>query len=178
MNLFSFFLHEGHIVHPIVSRVALCVVSFAVCSCYSFRGGSVPGHLRTISITSVIDKSGYGDASLREYCTESILKRFRSDNSLQTVEDNGDARLTPILLRIQDQILTVQSQDLENQRKMVVAAEVEYVDAVKNKVVWKRMFENYSVYDINNATEERSIAARVAIDRIADDILLAVVSAW
>ena len=176
MNVFSFFLHAVHTARPVLLFIALA--SVAVSGCYSFRGGSVPEHLKTISIASVTDNSGFGDASLREYCTETMLSRFRSDNTLQLVDNDGDARLTPILVRIQDQIVNVQSQDLENQRRMVVAVEVEYVDAVKSRVVWKRTFENFDVYDVANATEDRQRAAREAIDRIIDDVLLAVVSDW
>lgn len=44
--------------------------------------------------------------------------------------------------------------------------------------MWKRSFENFDVYDVANATEDRQRAARAAIDRVVDDILLAVVSDW
>lgn len=178
MNVFSFILHAPHTMRPVVLRVALVALAFAASACYSFRGGSVPDHLKTISIVSVTDRSGFGDASLREYCTETLLQRFRSDNTLQLVDDNGDARLTAVVVRVQDQILNVQSGDLENQRKMVVAVEVEYIDAVKNRQMWKRTFENFDAYDVANATEDRQRAARAAIDRIVDDVLLQVSSDW
>ena len=178
MNLFSFFLHHVRAQRGLILLVVLGALSASLTSCYSFRGGSVPDHLKTISISSVTDISGFGDASLREYCTENLLQRFRSDNTLQLVDNDGDARLTPVLVRIQDRILNVQSDDLENQRRMVVAVEVEYVDAVKNKVVWKRTFENFDAYNVDNATEGRSRAAQAALDRIIDDVLLAVVSDW
>lgn len=163
---------------PVVLRVALVALAFAASACYSFRGGSVPDHLKTISIVSVTDRSGFGDASLREYCTETLLQRFRSDNTLQLVDENGDARMTAVLVRVQDQILNVQSGDLENQRKMVVAVEVEYIDVVKNRTMWKKTFENFDAYDVANATEDRQRASRAAIDRIVDDVLLAVASDW
>jgi hypothetical protein len=97
---------------------------------------------------------------------------------VQVVEDNGDARISTVLTRVQDQIVTIQTGDLERQRRIVVAVEVEYFDAVKNKVVWKKTFENSDVYDVAEATEGRRSAADRAIRRIADDILLAVVSDW
>jgi len=107
-----------------------------------------------------------------------LVSRFRTDNTLQLVDENGDIRLTPVLIRVQDQMLNVQQADLENQRKLIVSVEVEYTDAVKHRTVWTRTFENFDVYDVANATEDRTRAARVAIDRIVDDILLAVVSDW
>lgn len=178
MNPFSFFLHRVARSKAVILLVGSGVLVASLTSCYSFRGGSVPDHLKTISISSVTDISGFGDATLREYATETMLQRFRSDNSLQLVDTEGDAQLTPVLVRIQDQILNVQSSDLENQRRMIVAIEVEYVDAVKSRVVFKRTFENFDAYDVSNATEDRERAARAAIDRIIDDVLLAVVSDW
>ncbi|MFZ9870994.1 MAG: LPS assembly lipoprotein LptE [Candidatus Kapaibacteriota bacterium] len=160
------------------ARIGAVLMIGLLTGCYSFRGGSVPDHLKTISIATIVDNSGFGDASLREYATETLLQRFRSDNSLQLVDNDGDARLTPVLVKIQDQMINVQQSDLENQRRIVVAFQVEYVDAVKSRQVWKRTFENFDVYDVANATEDRQRAARAAIDRVVDDILLAVVSDW
>ena len=160
----------------LVLVVGLCAMCLH--GCYSFRGGSVPDHLQTVSIATIVDNSGFGDATLREYATETLLQRFRSDNTLQLVDNDGDARLTPVLIKIQDQMINVQSSDLENQRRIVVAFQVEYVDAVKSRQIWKRTFENFDVYDVANATEDRQRAARAAIDRVVDDILLAVVSDW
>lgn len=174
----SFNLNVSHYYHHLVSYIVFITLAVAATACYSFRGGSVPDHIHTVSVASVTDKSGFGDASLREYCTERLLQRFRSDNTLQVVDNQGDVRLTPVLVKVQDQIYNVQSGDLEGQRRMVVSVEVEYTDAVKNRTVWKRTFENFDVYDVANATEDRSRAARTAINRIADDVLLAVVSDW
>lgn len=175
VNRFSLAIHEGHTIVRIVLLLGLAVAATA---CYSFRGGSVPEHLRTISIASVVDNSGFGDATFREYCTETLVRRFRNDNALQLVDDNGDARLTPVIMRIQERIQNVQSGDVEAERRIVVAIEVEYVDAVKDRTVWKKTFENFDVYDVNDAANDRPRAVREAIRRIVDDILLAVVSDW
>lgn len=178
MKIFSSILHHLNTDRRIFSRVALIGLAAAATACYSFRGGSVPDHLKTLSIASVVDNSGYGNPEFREFCTETLVRRFRSDNSLQLVDDNGDARLSPVIVRIQDRILNVQNGDRENQRRIVVAVEVEYFDAVKNRQVWKRTFENFDVYDVNAATADRERAVHEAIRRIVDDILLAVVSDW
>jgi hypothetical protein len=178
MNVFSYFIHRRHTDRHIVLSVAVFASLVFLSACYSFRGGSVPDHLKTVSIASVTDNSGFGDASLREYCTETLLQRFRSDNTLQLVDNDGDARLTPTIVRIQDRIVNIKGDDLENQRQMVVAVEVEYIDAVKNRRVFKRTFENFEAYSVEDATEDRGRAARAAMDRIIDDVLLAVVSDW
>jgi hypothetical protein len=175
VNRISFVIHESRIVARITLLVGLAVAASA---CYSFRGGSVPEHLKTISIASVVDNSGFGDATFREHCMETLVRRFRNDNAFQLVDDNGDARLTPVITRIQERIQNVQGGDVEGERRIVVTVEVEYVDAVKDRTVWKKTFENVDVYDVNNAAADRPRAVREAIDRIVDDVLLAVVSDW
>jgi hypothetical protein len=178
MNLFSSKLHHGNTVTRIFSHVALVLVAVAATACYSFRGGSVPDHLKTISIASTVDRSGFGNPLYREISTDAFLRRFRSDNSLQVLEDNGDARLSPVIVRIKDQMLNVAGTDKEGQRKIIVAIEVEFFDGVKNKQVWKQTFERFGVYDAANASTERDEAAREAIRQIADDVLLQLVTDW
>lgn len=178
MKVYSYNLHDTALLRTIVSHIVCVTTAVLLTACYSFRGGAIPDHLHSVSISPVTDRSGYGDAKLREYCNEMLVSRFRTDNTLQLVDENGDIRLTPVLIRVQDQMLNVQQADLENQRKLIVSVEVEYTDAVKHRTVWTRTFENFDVYDVANATEDRTRAARVAIDRIVDDILLAVVSDW
>lgn len=175
VNRISSVLHASSTVLRIVLLVGLAV---AAAACYSFRGGSVPEHLKTISIASVVDNSGFGDPTFREFCTETLVRRFRNDNAFQLVDDNGDARLTPVITRIQERVQNVQSGDVEGERRIVVAVEVEYVDAVKDRTVWKRTFENFDVYDVNDAANDRPRAVREALTRIVDDVLLAVVSDW
>lgn len=175
VNRISSFLHGNHTVSQILLLVGL---SMLATGCYSFRGGSVPEHLSTVSIASVVDNSGFGDPAYREFCTETLVRRFRNDNTLQLVDDNGDARLLPVIARIQERVLNVQAGDVEGERRIVVAIEVEYIDAVKDRRVWKRTFENFDVYDVNDAANDRPRAVREAIRRIVDDVLLAVVSDW
>lgn len=162
----------------IISHFAMVAVAVAATACYSFRGGSVPDHLKTISIASTVDRSGFGNPLYREVATDAFLRRFRSDNSLQVLEDNGDARLSPAIVRIKDQILNVAGTDKEGQRKIIVAIEVEFFDAVKNKQVWKQTFERFGVYDAANAATERDDAVREAIRQISDDVLLQLVTDW
>lgn len=178
MNERSFQFHCGHTIHRILLCVALIMCSVICHSCYSLQGGSVPDHIKTLSIASVVDNSGFGDITVRETATEYMFRRFRSDNSLQLVDENGDARLTPVIVRIQEQIQNVQQGDLEKEKRIVVVIEVEYFDAVKNRLMWKKTFENFDLYDVTNATVDRQRAAQTAIRRCVDDILLAVVSNW
>ena len=156
-----------------------CIFSISVLnSCYSFIGGSVAEHLKTLYISSVSDNSGYGNPTYRETLFQNLVTEFQKDNTLRLVDRAGDARLTVSIKSIRDEMLTVTQGEVESERKLSVICDVEYYDAVKKKIIWKRTFKNYEIYDLTNAMAERDRAINVALDQTSEDILLAVVSGW
>ncbi len=149
--------------------------------CYSFTGGSVPEHLKTIYITAVADNSGYGNPIYKDNMTQSLVNRFRDDNSFKIAESAGDARLSVTIKSIKDDLLSVgagRQGTLENERKITVDCSVEYYDAVKKKNIWSKTFSNYRIYELANAQQARDEAVQLTLDQISDDIFLAVVSGW
>lgn len=151
-------------------------------ACYSFTGGSIPEHLKTLSIGTIEDNSGYGNPTYRDFMAAELFEKFRDDNSFDIVESNGDARLQVSISSIRDQTIGVESGtsavELESERKIVITCEAEYFDAVEKKSVWKKSFPNYGIYDVANSSTERDAAVQKALEQTAEDILLAVVSGW
>jgi hypothetical protein len=146
--------------------------------CYSFTGSSVPEHLKTMQIGPVGDNSGYGNPGYKDKLSQLLFEKFRNDNSFALVDRNGNAKLNASITSIRDETMTISPGELEKERKMTISCEVEYYDAVKKKQIWKKSFTNYSVYEISNAVANRQTAVEKAMDRLSDDILLAVVSGW
>jgi outer membrane lipopolysaccharide assembly protein LptE/RlpB len=171
MNNYSYFSNR---VLTILSLI--CISLFA--GCYSFTGGSVPDHLKTISLTAVQDNSGFGNPRFRDVLTRRLLDKFRNDNTLVLVESNGDAQLQSTIIRIDDDVVSVSPGEVERERRITVLVEAEYTDYVKRKQVWKRTFSNFQVYLISQGQQAREEAVIAALQQIGEDILLAVVSGW
>ena len=171
MNNYSYFSTR---VLTILSLI--CISLFA--GCYSFTGGSVPDHLKTISLTAVQDNSGFGNPRFRDVLTRRLLDKFRNDNTLVLVESNGDAQLQSTIIRINDDVVSVSPGEVERERRITVTVEAEYTDYVKRKQVWKRTFSNFQVYLISQGQQAREEAVIAALQQIGEDILLAVVSGW
>lgn len=156
---------------------ALIIMSL-LWSCYSFTGGTIPKHLKTMFIATVKDNSGYGNPSYRDILTNELISEFQNDNSFELVDRGGDAKLYVELSSINDATSTVRPGEVETERKITVKCDVEYYDAVEKKSIWKKSFSNYQVYSLSNVQQERDNAISVALESIAEDILLAVVSGW
>lgn len=153
-------------------------VSVQIFGCYSFTGGSVPEHIKTLYIPSVNDKSGYGNPQYREQLMQLLIDKFRNDGSFTLVDRNGDARLSVSISSIKDETMTVNPGELEKERKLVVLCHVEYYDAIKKTTIFNKNFTAFSIYSVANAQAERNQSLEIALEQISDDILLGVVSGW
>lgn len=164
-----------------INRVLTIICIFCIpmfIGCYSFTGGSVPDHLKTISIAPSNDNSGFGNPRFRDILNRRLIDKFRNDNTLVLVETNGDAQLQSTIASINDAIVSVSPGEIERERKLTVTVDAEYTDVVKHKTVWKRSFSNFQVYVISQGQQAREEAVIAAIQQLGEDILLAVVSGW
>lgn len=171
MNNYSYFSNR---LLTILSIICILLLS----GCYSFTGGSIPDHLKTISLSSVQDNSGFGNPRFRDVLTRRLLDKFRNHNTLVLVDANGDAQLQSTIVRIEDVVVSVSPGEVERERRITVSVETEYTDIVKRKQVWKRTFSNFQVYLISQGQQAREDAVIAALQQIGEDILLAVVSGW
>lgn len=146
--------------------------------CYSFTGGSAPPHLKTMTVTNVVDNSGFGNPQYREVLTENIFELFLNDNTYELVDLAGDAKLTVTINSIREAPVTVSPGELETERKIEVSCQVEFYDNIKKVEILKRTISSYDIYLVADAQTGRENAIRNALRQLADDVLLAVISGW
>lgn len=175
MNKMSFSRHHTHTVALVF---LLWVVTIVGNGCYSFTGGSVPPHLKTLSIATTVDNSNYSLPVYRDVITRLLVDKFRNDNSFTLVDRDGDARLSSFITAIREEPVSVKAGDIERERKITITVDVEYYDAVKKKQIFKRSFSRFESFTVADAVTGRDKALRTSITQICDDILLAVVSGW
>lgn len=154
------------------------LVLIIVTGCYSFKGGSVPDHLKTLRIATVIDNSGYGNPQFMQNMTNLLYKQFREDGSFKLEERGGDAKLNISISSILEEKYQVSQQELETERKITIICAVEYFDAVKNKIIWTNNFKNTEIYDIQSSQAGIDLAVNKALEKTVEDIVFQVVSGW
>jgi len=149
------------------------------CGSYSFTGASVPAHLKTIAIPIADDKSPAAIPGLRELLTENLIQKFISDNSLQVSERSiANATLECVVTSVTDAPAIVSAGEQISSRRLTINVKVIYKDLVQKKTIFENNFTNYGDYVPGGATNQRDDAIAIAIDKLSEDILLAVVSGW
>lgn len=163
------------------SKLIIISVSIFLWGCsYSFTGSSVPSHLKTISIPFCVDRSGSGEPNMADEFTSTLINNFLNDNSL-SVSDNkkADASLECTINSISDAPAVIEGDENVSQRRLTINARVIYKDFVMKKTIFDKNFSNYDDYENDGDIQSnRSEAIQNAIDKITEDILLAVVSDW
>lgn len=160
--------------------LGLLLIVIHVNACfYSFTGSSVPSHLKTIAIPLFDDQSGSGEPGLREKITNKLIDRFRDDNSLEIADKTrADSILEGVVLSTPDQPQTVEQGETVTKRRITLTIKATYQDMKTRKKVWEKQFSEWGDYPIGGGPAQRQIGIEAAIDKLAEDILLDVVSGW
>ncbi len=158
---------------------ALVAIVISGCA-YSFTGSSVPKHLKSIAIPFVVDRSGSGEPNMADDFTNTLIDKFISDNSLAiTDKSKSDALLDCTINSISESPNAIQGGETVSTIRLKINARVIYKDFVLKKTVFEKNFSDYSDYaNEGDIPTNRSNAIQDAIDKITEDILLAVVSDW
>ena len=145
---------------------------------YSFKGGSVPPHLKTIAIPIVEDQSGYGDPTLREQFSSQLVQRFINDNTLEMADrGTADAVLDGVITDVRDAPSVVQAGEQVATRRITVTIHMTFQDLKLRKKVWERDFSSWGDYPSVDFTK-RTEGIKEAVRKLTEDILNETVAGW
>jgi len=147
--------------------------------CYSFTGASIPAHLKTMGIPLATDNSGFGRSEMRQEITTMLVEKFTREGSLQVRDRSvSDALLDVTITRIADEPVAVKAGEELTRKRATIFVQAVYRDMKQQKLIWDRNFQQYADYDVNAGLEGLNTAIRNAEEKLAEDILLGVISNW
>lgn len=160
------------------SLIVQCLLLFAGCT-YSFKGGSVPPHLKTIAIPVVEDQSGYGDPTLQNSFTKQLVDIFTRDNTLQLTNSNAaDCILEGVITEVKEAASVMQGVEQVAQRRITVTVRMTFQDLKLRKTIWEKNFSNWGDYPSGGGLTQRSEGVTIAIGKLTEDILNETVAGW
>jgi hypothetical protein len=163
---------------PFSLSVILCSLLMAGCT-YSFKGGSVPPHLKTIAIPVAEDASPYGDPALRTTFTNQLVERFTSDNTLQLTDRNtADSMLEGVITDVKDVPAVLQGSEQVAQRRITVTVRMTFQDLKLRKKVWEKSFSSWGDYPSGGGLTQRNDGVTEAVRKLTEDILNDTVAGW
>ena len=166
--------------HPFLFLLLVFHCSFLIAGCtYSFKGGSVPPHLKTIAIPIVEDQSAYGDPALRDSFTKQLVDRFTNDNTLQLTDRNtADCMLEGVVTNVKDEPAILHGGEQVAQRRITVTVRMTFQDLKLRKKVWEKEFSNWGDYPSGGGLTQRNEGVTEAVRKLTEDILNDTVAGW
>ena len=168
------------------------------CGLYSLAG-SIPPHIKSISIPLVNNQTS--DFAISEDLTDAIIKQFNQSGIL-SIQNEGEAHsiLKCTVNKIIDGPYSYNKNESISEYRYKVDVKIEWYDNSQGKNIINKNYSGFGAYglsgdisadgidndndgkidseDDNEFGEPRSFAAKVAINKIAEDILNDILTTW
>ncbi len=158
--------------------VAALGVLLATVGCYSFAGGGLPPHVRTVAVLPFENETG--SAELPRELQEALRDGLQSRLGLRDAsEERANAVVRGRITRYEfDEPVAFSAdpaQATSARRRLSVQVSIEIVDQVTGRVLWSRTGMSAQ----GEYAERNEIAGRrQAIDRIVNDVIEGAQSQW
>lgn len=158
----------------------LSVMLISGCGVYGFRGNNPPKGINSLAVPTTEDISGFSAPTLAETFTERLKSRIIIDNTFRVADKKiSDGVLNCTIISVTDEASVIASGDNVTQRKLTLTIKVTFEDLKKQKLVWEKNFQNYGEYaSSGNDFSNRETGIAIAVEKIAEDIVIDLTSNW
>ena len=182
----------------IKSYIFISAIFLQSCGFYSMAG-SIPPHIKSIAIPLVENQTA--EFAMAETVTDNLVSKFTKENILRvTSEKNADSMLNGIIMKVDDGPYTFSKQEAVTEYRFTLSMKIEWVDVSKDKVLLTKQYTGWGAYglsgdisadgidndgdgaidgdDIDEIGDPREFATKVAVEKIAEDILNDILTSW
>jgi len=164
-----------------LTAVVLAGLLLGGCAFYSFTGATLPSHLNTIAIPIAQDNTTSPVTTLDRDLTDRLTDRFveRTRLSLTNNESDADALLEARITQYRNEPTAVTGDERASLNRVTIRVDIRYADQEKDEELLNQSFSNSAEYDpLSDGFSGEQEAARVVIERIADDVFTTATSNW
>jgi hypothetical protein len=182
----------------IKSYIFISAIFLQSCGFYSMAG-SIPPHIKSIAIPLVENQTA--EFAMAESVTDNLVSKFTKENILRvTSEKNADSMLNGIIMKVDDGPYTFSKEEAVTEYRFTVSIKLEWVDVANDKVLLTKQYTGWGAYglsgdisadgidndgdgaidgdDIDEIGDPREFATKVAVEKIAEDVLNDILTSW
>lgn len=174
------------------------ILLFVGCGFYSLAG-SIPPHISSIAIPLVDNQTA--EFGMAESVTDNLQIRFSDENILRLAdEEQADSILRGTIIKVEDRVQTYTGTEVVTEYRFTVTMNIEWYDVANDVVLMQKKYTGWGAYglsgDISNDGidndgdglvdgddddefgEPRTYATRIAVEKIAEDVINDILSTW
>ena len=176
----------------------LSILIITGCGYYSMAG-SIPPHIKSIAIPLVNNQTA--EFGIAEGITDNIIEVFNEENILRIVDEgSADSILRGTIISLEDAPYTFSSEEAVSEYRINITMDITWNDVDNDVDLLKKRYSGWGAYglsgDINTDGidndgdgkideedddefgEPRSFATKIAITKIAEDIVNNILTSW
>ena len=179
-----------------ISILLILLIAYS-CGFYSLSG-SLPPHIKTISIPMVENETA--EFGIAESISDGIQSRFNDEGILKVIDDNADSILRGTVKKVTDGPYTYNKNESVSEYRYKIDVSIEWYDNKNEKTILKGNYSGWGAYglsgdissdgidndndgkidseDDNEFGEPRLFASKVAVQKIAEDIINDIMTTW
>jgi len=184
------------------SPLTITLLTFSIfhfsCMFYSMAG-SIPPNIKSIAIPLVENQTA--EFAMAETVTDNLLAKFNEENILRVIDEkNADSVLRGIILRVNDGPYTFSKEEAVTEYRFTLTMKIEWVDIENDKVLLTKQYSGWGAYglsgdissdgidndgdgsidgdDVDEIGDPREFANRIAVEKIAEDVLNDILTSW
>jgi len=146
----------------------LFAITFTSCGIYSFKQGSIPPEVKTISIANIYNESGGGPANLTQIFTEKLKNYYQQNSRLLVVNSNGDWQLEGKITTYQTLPIAPQGTTAALNR-LTIILQLKFINNNDEKTNFDQAFSFFEDYD---PTKTLTLIETDLIQLISDQIVI------
>ena len=187
-----------HIFHFRLVFLLTFSIFFGSCMFYSMAG-SIPPHIKSIAIPLVENQTA--EFAMAETVTDNLVAKFTKENILSVKDEKrADSVLRGTITRVNDGPYTFSKEEAVSEYRFTVSMKMEWLDVGKDEVLLTKQYSGWGAYglsgdisadgvdndgdgaidseDIDEIGDPREFAAKVAVEKIAEDVLNDILTSW
>ncbi len=184
------------------SLLSIFILTFSIfhasCMFYSMAG-SIPPHIKSIAIPLVENQTA--EFAMAETVTDNLVSKFTKENILRvTDEKSADSIMKGVILKVDDGPYTFSKEEAVTEYRFTVSMKMEWLDVENDKVLLTKQYSGWGAYglsgdistdgidndgdgaidgdDIDEIGDPREFATKVAVEKIAEDVLNDILTSW
>ncbi len=183
-----------------MKKTILLLSPFYFFSCiYYSLAGSIPSHINSVAIPIVENQTA--EFGMSESVTENLLTKFNEENILRVTDETiATSVLNGTIMRVTDAPYTFTQQEAVTEYRFTVHMKIEWIDLINDEILIQNNFSGWGAYglsgdissdgidndgdglidseDNDEFGDPREFATKVAVNKIAEDVLNEIMTSW
>lgn len=161
------------------AALIICVICFSSGCVYSFSGGSLPDHLKTVQVILFEDNTNRYDLKLADRITKGITAEIEKQK-LMDIENSAEshAKIFGTITKFEEVVASQTRDEIADERKITLSLKLTFYDRTKTQEILSTDVTRIESFVASGGETLRDETIEKIIKNICEDAVIKLTSNW